>query len=267
MTTLITVILAMATTLFAFAIAIAKGELLKSSPSWLWPTLLVISGILYVTAFVLGVIHWRREKKDKIRDQQNAEPKQELLPSPMLEVIEDKNILIAYNGREWHEEDPGTPHLISSNLNAHIIVFRKKLALPGESSSPLSRVSAHLTFRGKDDSQLVINFGTWLREYTHYVNFVRAETHALVLSSGVKADGKIDECRVYAFDNPHHTDPRHAKHHSGIIVVRAPTEKPLMDNCSEVEIVLIADQTTVYHGTFTFILDPDGTMRNFNLAN
>jgi hypothetical protein len=256
MTPLITVILAIATTLFAFAIAIAKGELLKNSPSWLWPTLLATSGILYVIAFILGVIHWRRGKEDK--------PKKELLPSPMLEVVEDKNILIAYNGREWYEEDPRAPHLISNKPNAHIIVFRKKPALPGESSSPLSRVSAHPTFRGKDGSRLVINFGTWLREHTHYVNFVRAETHALVLSSGVKADGKIDE-RVYALDNPHHTDPRHLKPPG--IVFGAPTEKLLMDSCSEVKIVLMADQTTVYHGTFTFFLDPDGTMRNFNVAS
>jgi hypothetical protein len=194
-----------------------------------------------------------------------SQPAEEPRPVPMLEVIDDKNILIAYNGREWYEQDAGASHLITNKPNAHVIVFRKKPALPGESSLPLSRVSAHLTFRGKDGSQLLIDFGTWLREYTHYVNFVRAETHSLILSSGAKADGKIDG-RVYAFDNPHHTDPRHL-HFSSAIVVRAPTKKMLMDNCSEVEIVLMADQTTVYHDTFTFFLDPDGTMRNFNVAS
>jgi hypothetical protein len=304
MTALVAVLLAMATTLFGFAITIARGDLLKSAPAWLVPLLITASGILYILAVILAIIHWKREKRENekppplppqpaignITQNVEANPKQEQhfhigdeflrqirktveipepppplkstpVVTPLLEVIADKPILIAYNGREWYEEDPSNPHLISNKLNAHIIVFRKQPAIPGESSAPLLRVTAHLTYRGKGGSQLLVDFGAWLREYTHYVDFIRAETHALILATGVRAGGKVD-ANIYALDNPHQTDPRRTRFRSDL-TISAPTEKPIMDDCCELELVLVAGHVTVYHGSFDCALNPEGTMRHF----
>jgi len=63
MTPLISVLLATATTLFGLAIAIAKGDLLKSAPGWLVPLLFTISAALYILAAILALMNWRRERK------------------------------------------------------------------------------------------------------------------------------------------------------------------------------------------------------------
>jgi hypothetical protein len=289
------VLLTVATILSALTIAIVgKSDYLKEY-IWAVPYLLVVIALSVGSAVIAFIKIGRQQVKEKgvpaassvLRDinvdakphqEQNVyigseffrqpeapQPKSAPAVTPLLEVIDDKAILIACNGGEWYEEDRSNPHLISNKLNAHILVFRKKPALTGEASPPLHRVTAHLTFRGRDGSQLLIDFGTWLREYTHYVDFMRAETHALVLSTGVRASGKVDE-NVYALDNPHQTDPRKARFQSGIRIIKAPTEKPLMANCCEVEIVVVAGNTTVYHDTFKFSLDPEGTMRSFGSA-
>jgi hypothetical protein len=65
MTPLITVILAIATTLSVFAIAIAKGDLLKNSPDWLVPILIAASAALYVLAGILALIHWKKERRSE----------------------------------------------------------------------------------------------------------------------------------------------------------------------------------------------------------
>lgn len=62
MAALITVILAMATSFFALAVAVMRGDFWKDSPHWLPYALFVTSGALYVLAAILGVVHYRRER-------------------------------------------------------------------------------------------------------------------------------------------------------------------------------------------------------------
>jgi hypothetical protein len=65
MTPLITVTLAIATTLSVFAIAIAKGDVLKNAPDWLVPLLIGASAALYVLAGILALIHWKKERRSE----------------------------------------------------------------------------------------------------------------------------------------------------------------------------------------------------------
>ena len=125
---LLFLISAVATTLasIAFQIGLATGHF-KSYEWAMWP-LFIASGALWMIWLILAVRHYLGEKKKRelpppppvplpppavnvhfenignpVHDQSNrqtiaaSQPAQEPRPSPMLEVIDDKNILIAYN--------------------------------------------------------------------------------------------------------------------------------------------------------------------------
>src|SRR5258708_33503921 len=178
---------------------------------------------------------------------------------PELELFDCKPTVIFYGKAVWREVDLNDPNLKDHPPNACIAIFRKKPVLTGQKSIPANGVTAHLTYRNEKGEQQIVNFGTWLWEYANRVDFVRGESHALDLSSSTRA-GKENDGKTYVLDNPHDINPfTRVRFRSGMVIY-APDEKPMLPDCSEVEIALVSKNVTVYDGKFTCSVKPDGTV-------
>jgi|SRR5579864_2436132 len=175
---------------------------------------------------------------------------------PQLELLDWKPVLIAYGGWSWCE--PNLDEFIPSSEgpNAFIAVFRNKPAPTGAEGTPAYEVTAHLIYRSRDGKQQIIDFGTWLNEYTHFVDFKPGTSHSLILSSKTRVRG-FDDKTVYVFDNPASFNPRTRRMRAGI-TIHAPQEKPMLTDCCEVEISLTSKNITVYHGKLSCKNTPGG---------
>jgi len=149
--------------------------------------------------------------------------------------------------------------LINHPPNACIAIFRKKPAPTGQVGVPAYDVTAHLTYRNEKGEQQIVNFGTWLEEYAHRVDFARGESHALVLSSTARA-GRENDGQTYVLDNPHEVNPFEGRFRSGMVIY-APDERLMLRDCSEVEIALISKNVTVYAGKLRRVLESGGIVR------
>ena len=189
------------------------------------------------------------------RNQQGEEERAQL------ELIDKRPALICYGrGSVWYEESPDT----SQSTNAYILIFRNKPAATGRSTVPAYGVTAHLLFRSGKGDQIVMDRGTWLGHYTHFADFKSGTSHKLVVSTSARASGASDGA-VYVLDNPIRIDPRCSPVRSGITYLHAPNERPLIAECSEVEVCLISGDATVYSAKFECSANQDGTMKNFSL--
>jgi hypothetical protein len=167
---------------------------------------------------------------------------------PELELFDCKPTVIFYGRTTWGEADLNDLNLKDFPPNACIAIFRKKPAPTGQEAVPAYDVTAHLTYRNEKGEQQIVNFGTWLGEYSHRIHFTRGESHSLVLSSAARA-GKEGDGQVYVLDNPHEVNPfTGARFRSGMVIY-APDEKLMLRECNEVEIALISRNVTVYAGT------------------
>jgi hypothetical protein len=258
-----------ATMLLALTIAIAKEGAHLGQYEWAVPYLVAA----IIVCFVLALISLRKEGRQQnapapihienrlenignpVHDQSAQQavamaptsPVTESKRHPDLELFDCKPGFIFYEGSVWNEADPSELDPKEHQPNACIAIFRNKPAPAGRTGVPAYGVTAHLTYRNERGEQQIVNFGTWVGKYEHLVDFTRGESHALVLSSTVRA-GKEKDGRVYVLDNPHPHNP--FRHFRSGMVVYAPDEKPILVNCSEVEVHLICKDVTVYSGKF-----------------
>ncbi len=284
MAPLITVILAIATTCFAFGMAIHRGDLFKGAPAWVELSLFITSAFLYILAAILAIIHWRKDSK-KIAEPsataernrtitQEASPHMEqhvhvgdevlrrypppLLPRepkphPELELIGCKATMIGY-GSMWFEINPVSLEPNQWKTNAFVAIFRNKPAPPGKQATPAHYATAHLIYRNEEGEQQIVKYGTWLGKYEHSADFKSGESQALVLSSTVRAGHQKDK-GTYVFDNQHKFNIFNSPHSASAKVIRAPEEKLLLPQCSELEVSIVSENVTLYQGTFRRVGD------------
>jgi hypothetical protein len=288
MTPIIAFLLATATALLTLAITIHKGDILKSAPGWVEPLLFSVSGALYLLAGILALINYKRERKKEAtippslpspqaqhneqrveanpRIEQNvyvgerhAPPAPAPVPTrplPELELIDCKATMIAYSS-QWEEVNPVNLGTAQFKPNAFVAIFRNKPAPQGKAGTRADHATAHLIYRNEKAEQQVVDYGTWLGYYEHAVDFKASESRALILSSKV-AIGHTDG--TYVFDNPHKfnvfSNPRFYRGQ----IIYAPTPKLLLRECSEVEVAIISNNVTLYHGRLRHIEDSSGEM-------
>jgi len=183
-------------------------------------------------------------------------PPQQPKPCPELELIDWKPTMIGYE-RTWVELNVARLRLVEWKPNAFVAIFRNRPAPPGEETIPAYGATAHLIYRNQMDEQQIVNYGTWLQKYEHFADFDSATSHALVLSSSVRA-GKEADGKSYVFDNHNQFNIFKVPYAASGRVIHAPEEKLLLDECSEVEVSIVSRNVTLYHGTFRRVLNSSG---------
>jgi hypothetical protein len=280
-------LLATATACLTLAINVHKGEILKTAPGWVELSLFAIAGVLYTLGGILAVRHWLRERRkelipsppspqaisqqanphqeqhvhigsDVLRTPPSSPPIRQPKPCPKLELIDHKSTMIGYDSR-WREVNPSDVAPDRWKANAFVAIFRNKPAPLGQETASARYAIARLIYRNEKGEQQIVDYGTWLGKYEHSADFQSGKSRALVLSSKVRA-GTLKDDGAYVFDNQNRSNIFKAPYHSSGKVINAPAEKPLLRECSEVEITIVSENVTLYHGKFQRVEAIDGEM-------
>jgi hypothetical protein len=211
MVAIITVVVALATSLLTLAIAIASGQIF-SGHGWLVPYLVVASIVFYVLALVLAIAHWMRKTKEKdkatVSDQQTQTVRQEANPQQNVYIGAD---VLTRDSGDRKESLPSTSTATEPKTNFQFVETRAIRAHAGLGDSRIyespqglgdfqvsvvcfrndaivgkpvrqPNLKAHIVYKNKNGQEITdVPRGVWLDHYGESILFETGKRRCLIL--------------------------------------------------------------------------------------